>query len=303
MNESNAVVVYDKIADPLAAIKQIGTMYAKSGMFGCTKVEEGEVLALATLCERKSPIDIKRTYHLMFGSLCMRADAMLARFKALGGECKWLSDLGDVKQAKAHFKYKENELDAAYTIEDAKREQLLGKDLWKKSTPDMLRARLISKVLRMIAPEIVAGVYTPEEQGDDAPTVTAPPLFSQPATSPKSPTKEAIDAEIVKPLKATEQDVSAPEAPAVNSALPLTAQTNNAATTAESGEREAAQFPPEKFLEIIKGREADVLAWAKAKDKFEGGETIAHLKRSIVLAAIENPERLWRAVDGNKKAA
>jgi hypothetical protein len=43
------------MSDPMLAIKEMGQMFAASGMFGCTKVEQGQVLALACLIEGKSP--------------------------------------------------------------------------------------------------------------------------------------------------------------------------------------------------------------------------------------------------------
>lgn len=204
---SEAIQLYDKIADPLAAIDRLGEVFAKSGMFGAEKVEQGKVLALACLCERKTPFEILRTYHLQSGKLSMRSDAMLAEYRLRGGLCKWLSALGDCAEAKAHFTYKENDSDFSYTAEDAKREQLLGKDTYKKATPDMLRARLVTKVLRAIAPEVVAGVYLPDERPDDAPApqVQVAPLFVEPVVDgkpavkpePKPEPAPVIEAEVV----------------------------------------------------------------------------------------------------------
>jgi hypothetical protein len=53
-----------------------------------------------------------------------------------------------------------------YTIEEAKKANLLGKDSWKNYPTNMLRARAISNGARMIAPDLLAGMsYTPEEMG------------------------------------------------------------------------------------------------------------------------------------------
>jgi hypothetical protein len=48
----------------------------------------------------------------------------------------------------------------------------------------MLRARCISKAIRMLAPEVVAGVYTPEEAADFA----APSAPAQP-----TPTRQTVN--------------------------------------------------------------------------------------------------------------
>lgn len=38
--------VYNRMSDPLAAVERLGEIIASSGMFGCTKVEQGQVLSL-----------------------------------------------------------------------------------------------------------------------------------------------------------------------------------------------------------------------------------------------------------------
>jgi hypothetical protein len=66
----------------------------------------------------------------------------------------------------------------------------------------MLRARLVSETLRAIAPEIVTGVYTPEEvtQFDDVATVSKQPTKatqSRPKAKPEPKQAEVIETEIV----------------------------------------------------------------------------------------------------------
>lgn len=213
----NSLTVYEKMPDPIAACREVGTMFAKSGMFGADTEAKGFVLALTCFTEKLSPLAVKRTYHIVEGNLAMRADAMLAEFRSRGGQCKWLSELADAEQAKAHFKYKENDAAFTYTIKDAEREGLIGKKNWKNSTPDMLRARLISKVIRMIAPEIVAGVYTPEEISAgvaDAPTVstnTPGPLLSS---------APPVEAEIVQSGNAPSVNLPPPGEPCASNQQP-----------------------------------------------------------------------------------
>jgi hypothetical protein len=50
-----------------------------------------------------------------------------------------------------------------YTLEDAKRAGLLGKDTWKAHPGAMLRARATANVCRMAFPDVIAGLYAPEE--------------------------------------------------------------------------------------------------------------------------------------------
>lgn len=154
--------VYDRMSDPLLAITTLGEAIAKSGMFGCDKVEQGTILALQCISERKAPLEMAKTYHIIGGKLSMRSDAMLASYRARGGKVIWRSF--DEKLAKALWKYDGNEIELSYSIEEAKAAGLIKeKSGWIKDPAAMLRARLISKAIRMLAPEVCTGMYVPEE--------------------------------------------------------------------------------------------------------------------------------------------
>lgn len=196
-------------ADKINAYRELGKEIAKSGMFGIDKLEQGTVIAWQCDVEGLSPFQVLQTRSFVCGRLSMRADAMLGEFRKLGGECKWLTALSDTKEAKARFKFKENDLELTYTIEDATREGNAGRNLYKSYAPDMLRARLVSKALRMIAPEVIAGVYLPDEKpiesDEPSPTPTAKPLLptqqlaealkTEPAPAKKAP--PTLEAEVV----------------------------------------------------------------------------------------------------------
>lgn len=52
---------------------------------------------------------------------------------------------------------------STFTVEDAKRAGLTGKDNWKKWPSEMLYWRAVAKGIRRIAPDAVMGLYTPDE--------------------------------------------------------------------------------------------------------------------------------------------
>jgi len=152
-------------------IEQLGGWFARSGLFGCEKAEQGMVLAMACLTEKKSPVQLLKEYHIIQGKLCKTSASMLSDYKRAGGKCQWISGLTDGEMAKARFTYKENDIEVTYTLKDAEREGLTQKGgSWKRNTADMLRARLVSKTLRMIAPEVEGGaIYEPSEIESIAP--------------------------------------------------------------------------------------------------------------------------------------
>ena len=169
---------YSRIGTSLEAVKELGSWIARSGVFNCQKDEQGNMIALECLATRKTPFDFKREFHLVNGSLTMRSDAMLAGYRTRGGKVIWKQF--DSTAAIGVWKFDGNECEIGFTTEDAKIAGLLPAKPgsgWAKDPSAMLRARCISKAIRMLAPEVVAGVYTPEETAD----FSGP---SSPATAP-----------------------------------------------------------------------------------------------------------------------
>lgn len=64
---------------------------------------------------------------------------------------------------------------STFTIEDAKRMNLAGKDNWVKQPTTMLKWRAVSAACRIVFPDAISGVYTPEEIQDNLPEVVAEP--------------------------------------------------------------------------------------------------------------------------------
>lgn len=182
----------------LPSVQALGGAIATSGMFGCDKPEQGVIIALQCIAENKAPLEMAKNYHLVKGKLTKRADSMLADFKRSGGKIKW----GDIKnrdvQSGTFTDPDGNVYDVSYSIDDAKAAGVYNNKAdspWQKTPAAMMRARLVSETLRAIAPEIVTGVYTPEEaaQFDDV----------QPAQSKPEPVQAqpVIEAETVEDTK------------------------------------------------------------------------------------------------------
>lgn len=170
MSTSTELTVYDRVVDPMVFIKEFGKSIYESGMFGCRNQSQGEMMAMTCLTEKKTPIELARVYYIIDNKLSMRADAMLAEFRKAGGRQKWLTTGDDGIAARAAFIFENETIEIGYTIEEAKRALLVKSDKpnsnWVKDPGSMLRARTVSRAVRMLAPEIVAGYYTPEELGD-----------------------------------------------------------------------------------------------------------------------------------------
>jgi hypothetical protein len=165
--ELAAAGVYDRISDPMQAIKTLGLSIFKSGIFGLDKPEQGEILAMQCMVEKKSPLELARTYHFIQGQLAIRSDALLAKFQQAGGTVAW-TERSDEK-VKATFRKGTSSADIVADIKEyVGNGTALGKDgklkdNWKKWPRRMLTARAISEGVRLIAPECCFGTYTVEE--------------------------------------------------------------------------------------------------------------------------------------------
>lgn len=159
----------------LEFVETIGDSIYKSGMCGATNEHQGRMLALMCLRRNCDPGDLAATYHLIAGKLSMRADAMLADFRKSGGEHYVLQR--DAEGAVIRVDKNGETNTFGLTWEEAKQEPFPWGRRDKKTgereiktnweTPrarmQMLWARVVSDAIRTVAPEIVAGTYTPEE--------------------------------------------------------------------------------------------------------------------------------------------
>lgn len=277
MSESTALSIYDRIVNPMEAVEKLGNFIAKSGMAGCEKTEQGMVLAMACLTERRSPLDIIREYHLIDGRLSMKSEAMLAKFNQHGGRHLWKRvDNEAAVLVLTHGEFKDFEV--SYTMQDAERAGLVGKGGaarsgqkqpggWQKNPDAMLRARCTSKAIRMVDPSVVVGVYTPEEIIDERATVTV----------------EAV----ARPLLARPEPAK-PEQPATEA--PIDTASNTTAMEAE--------IPVERptLLTNIDDIRADAEAWMLEKKWLKPGQTLDNLTDEQVANINARPDAFRSAV-------
>ncbi len=182
--ESTELVTVNRNALPannLADLATAGQLLAQSGMFGVNNAAAGFVVAATCYQQGISLMEFHRTYHIVEGRPSMRADAMLAEFRKRGGKYKIVEN--SQTRAAAEVEFEGQKLPFEFTMEDAKRTGDCfkgdGKTLkltWQKRPDDMLWARMVSRMVRRLCPEINAGLYSPEEvQEFDTPTPGAAP--------------------------------------------------------------------------------------------------------------------------------
>ena len=169
--------VYDKVTNPIEFISVMGEKLAKSGFAGASKLEQGEMIILECMARKMSPFEFSSTYHIVQNKLTMRADAMLARAMKLGLKVHWKQF--DDQAAIADFIVDDHTTEISYTMKDAAKAGLANRPNYKTHGADMLRARLISRAIRMVMPEAIHGVYTPEEISESVAPKEEKQLFTK----------------------------------------------------------------------------------------------------------------------------
>jgi hypothetical protein len=196
------ITLYNQIQNPLDAIDRLGNWFAKSGMTGADNENAGKILAWECLAQKKSPTQILKRYDIIGGKLRDKAISIYADFRALGGKVEWISAMDDDKEANAKLTFEGQTINATFTIEMAQKQGLVRPGSgWVKNPSNMLRARLLTNGIAMLAPEITAG----DDSIGDAPEVAAPAISlkvesvaATDAAIPRAPAQPVIEAEVVK---------------------------------------------------------------------------------------------------------
>lgn len=271
--------------NPIDAITALGSMFAKSGMFGCDRVEQGQVLAMVCLAERKSPTEITRTYDIIGGKLRKKAMAAHAEFRAKGAKIKWLNTGDDGLEARAEITFEGATVVCSYGIDAARRAGLVkDKSAWVTNPANMLRARVISNAIGMLAPEIYAGEEDGEFQPSPAPEIklaTPPAPVERLASVVQTPTAEPVKAAPFIDIPTVPEPAPTPEpAPAAQVAPP------------------AAQNLVNQVEEAIGDQGPTAVRWMIANGWLQAGQTLDALGEKKMLRIIKNKESFLRAIAG-----
>lgn len=275
---------YESIKDPVEWAKVTGQAIHMSGMFGCVNAAQGYVMAMDAWTRRVPILQFAQTYHIVEGKLTMRADSILARFLEAGNRIAWKKTGEDGQEAVATFwDQSQTKYTIGYTIQEATLAGLVkpGSN-WVKRPGEMLRARLVSKAVRMVDPRCIAGVYTPEdfdvsedglarlkpdvatmvavENLDNVPrivhTTAQAPVASAPTTDqPAAPV--VASAPTAAPVNAFAQQVTTIRDLANKLKMPMDAYY---AMLAKRGVKSAAELTVEQAAELIRAMDAKLIA-------------------------------------------
>lgn len=150
---------------PFQELQGMASAIAKSGLFGMKSPEQALALMLVAQAEGQHPATVTQDYDIIQGRAARKTHSVLARFQQMGGSVEW-HELSD-KIADATFSHKSGgKLRMTWTIEQAQKAQLTGKDNWKNYPRAMLRARCIAEGIRAVYPAALGGMMVSEEAQD-----------------------------------------------------------------------------------------------------------------------------------------
>lgn len=293
--------IYDRISDPIEAAERLGEWFAKSGMFGCEKSAQGQILALACLCERKSPIEIADTYHIFDGRLSMKSRAILAKFRAAGGRVKWTKS--DDKTCDADWTFEGETTRVSFTIADAQRMGLIKpRGAWEKAPDEMLRARCTTRAITMLCPEILVGGggdHVEDMDATSAPMKPAPnpiaKVIDDDDSNPELMPVPKAERKPSKPVIVEAETVTTPSEPAASE------QQAKAAEAIEEGVgNESPQFASDaqigQIMDIVSDCEEAAVAWLVAKKWIPSADEPTKISPENAVRIIDAPEKFLRAV-------
>lgn len=142
-----------------------------------------------------------RSIHIIKGKPTLSADLILALVKR-NPACKRFQMLKstDTEAVYVTERVGEESTEMSFTMKEAAQAQLLGNDNWKKYPKAMLRARCIAALARAVYPDVVLGIYDPDELAEERTPVHE--VIGNPTPVGASPTKRNVDipeAETVEP--------------------------------------------------------------------------------------------------------
>lgn len=154
----------------LTSMHQMATMLLKSGFLPqAIRTPEQALAVMITGKELNLGfMESLRSINIIQGKPCMSAQLLLGlcyrtkEVELASSEVETDQEHVFVLKRKGSPAYK-----SKFTAKDAENMGLLGKDNWKKQRATMLKWRAISAACRVVFPDAISGVYTPEEINPD----------------------------------------------------------------------------------------------------------------------------------------
>jgi len=149
----------------LTTITSMGTIIAKSNLFGIKTPEQAMALMLIAQAQNRHPATVATEYDIIQGRPALRSQAALMRFQEAGGKIEYVTRTD--KMVEANFSHPQGgSLTVSWTMDRAAKMGLSKKDNWVKQPMIMLQWRVVAEGVRACYPACLGGCYLVEEVQD-----------------------------------------------------------------------------------------------------------------------------------------
>lgn len=145
------------------------------------------------------PMEAIRSLHLVDGRVVLAADAQLALVLRRGVALEWIRTDATAAECRIVRPGRQPHT-VSYTLQDAQRAGLAGRQTWQRHPAAMLRARCITTAIRQYCPDLLSGAYSPDEAADfgASPAAPPPPVVAEYSDPPApAPRKGPTNAELI----------------------------------------------------------------------------------------------------------
>lgn len=191
-------------------VERLARIAVGSGYTSCRKAEEAAMLIITGHELGLSPAQSLRGIYVVSGKPVLSADLMVAVVRRSGLCESWRTVESTAERCTITTRRRGESVDATrtWTMADAKRAQITGKSIWTAYPATMLRHRCAADLAREVYPDVLMGLYDPEELGGE-PEVEAERIEVRPVEQPKAlPSLASLGVE-VQPPPATPAPVEA----------------------------------------------------------------------------------------------
>jgi hypothetical protein len=148
-------------------VERLARIAVGSGYTSCRKAEEAAMLIITGHELGLSPAQSLRGIYVVSGKPVLSADLMVAVVRRSGLCESWRTVESTAERCTITTRRRGESVDATrtWTMADAKRAQITGKPIWTAYPATMLRHRCAADLAREVYPDVLMGLYDPEELG------------------------------------------------------------------------------------------------------------------------------------------
>lgn len=196
-------------------VERLAKIACTSGLVSL-RPEQAAVILLTGHELGLSPMQSLRGIYVVNGKPVLSADMLVAVVRASGRCASWVvvESTEDRCTITTQRKGESATASRTWTMADAKRAGVTGKPIWSQYPRTMLRHRCAADLAREVYPDVVLGLYDPEELGADehveqetpAPVAPSRVVIEPDPAPPVDPEREAIEQETPAEVPAVLED-------------------------------------------------------------------------------------------------